>query len=67
MGARRGRPGRVFHHTPPLLRPARDLFFDHTPFLQKVVGDTNPSEINKQLALIEDLGEAAARYPLSGI
>jgi 2-polyprenyl-6-methoxyphenol hydroxylase-like FAD-dependent oxidoreductase len=46
--------GKVFHHTPPLLRPVRDLFFDHTPFLQKVVGDTNPSEINKQLALIED-------------
>jgi len=46
--------GKVFHHTPPLLRPVRDLFFDHTPFLQKVVGDTNPNEINKQLALIED-------------
>ena len=46
--------GKVFHHAPPPLRPVRDLFFDHTPFLQKVVGDTNPSEINKQLALIED-------------
>ena len=46
--------GKVFHHTPLLLRPVRDLFFDHTPFLQKVVGDTNPKEINKQLALIED-------------
>jgi hypothetical protein len=28
--------------------------FDHTPCLQKVVGDTNPVEINKQLALITD-------------
>lgn len=46
--------GRIFHHTPRLLRPARDLVFDHTPFLQKVAGDTNPSEINKQLALIVD-------------
>ena len=46
--------GKVFHHTPAPLRPVRDLFFDHTSFLQKVVGDTNPSEINKQLALIED-------------
>jgi 2-polyprenyl-6-methoxyphenol hydroxylase-like FAD-dependent oxidoreductase len=46
--------GKVFHHTPAPLRPVRDLFFDHTPFLQKVVGDTNPREINKQLALIED-------------
>jgi 2-polyprenyl-6-methoxyphenol hydroxylase-like FAD-dependent oxidoreductase len=46
--------GKVFHHTPALLRPVRDFVFDHTPFLQKVAGDTNPKEINKQLALIED-------------
>ena len=46
--------GKIFHHTPRLLRPARDLFFDYTPFLQKVAGDTNPKEINKQLALIND-------------
>ena len=36
------------------LQPLRDFVFDHTPFLQKVVGDTNPGEINKQLALITD-------------
>lgn len=46
--------GKVFHHTPRLLQPVRDFVFDHTPFLQKVAGDTNPREINKQLALIED-------------
>jgi 2-polyprenyl-6-methoxyphenol hydroxylase-like FAD-dependent oxidoreductase len=46
--------GRIFHHTPRPLRPLRDLVFDHTPFLQKVVGDSNPQEIIKQLALIED-------------
>lgn len=46
--------GKIFHHTPRLLQPARDLVFDHTPFLQKVAGDTNPNEINKQLALIND-------------
>ncbi|WP_433782164.1 FAD-dependent oxidoreductase [Actinomycetospora sp. CA-101289] len=46
--------GQMFHHTPRLLQPLRDLVFDHTPFLQKVVGDTNPAEINKQLALITD-------------
>ncbi|MFJ8107191.1 FAD-dependent oxidoreductase [Streptomyces sp. NPDC096132] len=46
--------GKIFHHTPALLRPLRDLVFDHTPFLQMVAGDTNPKEINKQLALIED-------------
>jgi hypothetical protein len=28
--------------------------FDHTPFLQKVAGDSNPKMISRQLALIED-------------
>ncbi|MDW8804180.1 NAD(P)/FAD-dependent oxidoreductase [Streptomyces scabiei] len=46
--------GKVFHHTPALLRPVRDFVFDHTPLLQKVAGDTNPREIQKQLALIQD-------------
>jgi 2-polyprenyl-6-methoxyphenol hydroxylase-like FAD-dependent oxidoreductase len=46
--------GKIFHHTPRLLQPVRDLVFDHTPFLQKVAGDSNPREINKQLALIGD-------------
>ena len=46
--------GKVFHHAPAPLRPLRDFVFDHTPFLQKVAGDSNPREINKQLALIED-------------
>jgi 2-polyprenyl-6-methoxyphenol hydroxylase-like FAD-dependent oxidoreductase len=46
--------GRIFHHAPAPLRPIRDFVFDHTPFLQKVAGNTNPREINKQLSLIED-------------
>ena len=46
--------GKVFHHAPAPLRPVRDFVFDHTPFLQKVAGDSNPREINMQLALIED-------------
>jgi 2-polyprenyl-6-methoxyphenol hydroxylase-like FAD-dependent oxidoreductase len=46
--------GKVFHHAPAALRPIRDLVFDHTPFLQKMAGDSNPREINQQLALIED-------------
>lgn len=46
--------GRIFHHIPRPLRPLRDFVFDHTPFLQKVVGDSNPREILKQLALIKD-------------
>ncbi len=45
--------GKIFHHTPRLLQPLRDLILDRTPLLQKVVGDNNPREINKQLALIE--------------
>jgi 2-polyprenyl-6-methoxyphenol hydroxylase-like FAD-dependent oxidoreductase len=45
--------GKVFHHTPATLRPVRDFVFDRTPFLQKVAGDSNPREINKQLALID--------------
>jgi 2-polyprenyl-6-methoxyphenol hydroxylase-like FAD-dependent oxidoreductase len=46
--------GKVFHHTPAPLRPIRDFVFDHTPFLQKMAGDSKPREINKQLALIAD-------------
>jgi len=46
--------GKVFHYSPALLRPVRDFIFDHTPLLQKVAGDTNPREIRKQLALIQD-------------
>ncbi|MFD8726246.1 FAD-dependent oxidoreductase [Streptomyces sp. NPDC059629] len=46
--------GKLFHHTPAPLRPVRDLILDHTPLLQKVAGDTNPREIQKQLALIQD-------------
>ncbi|WP_028659836.1 FAD-dependent oxidoreductase [Nocardioides insulae] len=45
--------GKIFHHTPALLRPLRDFVMDRTPFLQKVVGDASPGEIMKQLALIE--------------
>ncbi|WP_294253799.1 NAD(P)/FAD-dependent oxidoreductase [uncultured Sphingomonas sp.] len=46
--------GRMFHHLPAPLRPIRDLVFDHTPFLQKMVGDDMPSHIVAQLAEIED-------------
>jgi 2-polyprenyl-6-methoxyphenol hydroxylase-like FAD-dependent oxidoreductase len=46
--------GKIFHHAPAPLRPVRDFVFDHTPFLQKMAGDSNPREINKQLELIGD-------------
>ena len=51
--------GQVFHHAPAPLRPLRDILLDHTPFLQKVVGDTSPGEIVGQLAMID---EAEARF-----
>lgn len=46
--------GWMFHRIPRVLRPLRDLVFDHTPLLQKVVGDQMPSDIVAQLAEIED-------------
>ena len=42
--------GRVFHHAPAPLRPLRDYVLDHTPFLQKQVGERSPGEIIDQLA-----------------
>jgi 2-polyprenyl-6-methoxyphenol hydroxylase-like FAD-dependent oxidoreductase len=45
--------GKVFHHAPALLRPIRDAILDHTPFLQKVVGESSPGEIVAQLAAID--------------
>lgn len=45
--------GKIFHHIPAPVRPIRDLFFDHSPFLQKMIGDGTPGEILKQLDEIE--------------
>jgi hypothetical protein len=42
--------GKVFHHAPALLRPLRDFVLDHTPLLQRQVGERNPREIVAQLA-----------------
>ncbi|MCA0218520.1 MAG: FAD-dependent monooxygenase [Actinobacteria bacterium] len=52
--------GRVFHRAPALLRPLRDLVFDHTGMLQKVIGDATPGEIIAQLDEI-DHAETAFR------
>lgn len=46
--------GQVFHHAPRPLRVVRDLILDHTPLLQKVVGENSPGEIVKQLAEIDE-------------
>lgn len=45
--------GRIFHHAPAPLRPVRDAILDHTPFLQKVAGESTPGEIIKQLVGID--------------
>jgi 2-polyprenyl-6-methoxyphenol hydroxylase-like FAD-dependent oxidoreductase len=41
--------GKVFHHAPAPLRPLRDFLLDHTPLLQRQVGERNPREIVAQL------------------
>ncbi|WP_426321833.1 FAD-dependent oxidoreductase [Microbacterium sp. E-13] len=41
--------GKVFHHAPAPLRPLRDFVLDHTPLLQKQVGEKSPGEIVAQL------------------
>lgn len=46
--------GRMFHHLAAPLRPIRDFVFDHSPLLQKMVGDEMPAHILSQLAEIED-------------
>ena len=46
--------GWAFHRLPRPLRPLRDLVYDHTPLLQKVIGDDTPKHILKQLAEIDD-------------
>jgi 2-polyprenyl-6-methoxyphenol hydroxylase-like FAD-dependent oxidoreductase len=49
------RLGKIFHHIPAPVRPLRDLFFDRSGFLQKVIGDGTPGEILKQLDEIDDI------------
>ena len=45
--------GIMFHRLPAFLRPLRDLVFDHTPLLQKVIGDAMPAQILSQLDEID--------------
>lgn len=59
------RLGSVFHHTPVPLRPIRDFVLDHTPMLQKQVGEKSPAEILEQLAEIDQV-EGAFRAVVSG-
>jgi 6-hydroxynicotinate 3-monooxygenase len=56
--------GKLFHRTPRLLRPVRDFVFDHTPLLQKVVGDETPNHILMQLQEIAEQQRTAVRTSL---
>ena len=51
--------GKVFHHVPGPLRRVRDAVFDHTPLLQKLIGESNPKEI---LAQLEDIERAEQQF-----
>ncbi len=52
--------GVLFHRLPAWLRPARDLIFDHTPLLQKVIGDQMPADILSQLDEIDKVEQRRA-------
>lgn len=56
--------GKLFHHTPAFLRPLRDIVLDHTPLLQRTVGDAMPGHILKQLDEIEELPQVGAAVSL---
>ncbi|MET9084914.1 NAD(P)/FAD-dependent oxidoreductase [Streptomyces sp. NPDC004237] len=51
--------GQLFHHAPAPLRVVRDAILDHTPLLQKVVGDASPAQILKQL---DEIDHAEKRF-----
>ncbi len=46
--------GKLFHHAPAALRPLRDFVLDHTPLLQKQIGERSPGEIVAQLRAMGD-------------
>ncbi|MBD7994938.1 FAD-dependent monooxygenase [Arthrobacter sp. Sa2CUA1] len=50
--------GKAFHHAPAALRPIRDFLLDHTPLLQRQVGEKSPGEIVAQL---HEMGTGLAR------
>jgi 6-hydroxynicotinate 3-monooxygenase len=52
--------GIMFHRLPAWLAPARDFVFDHTPLLQKVIGEATPGQILSQLAEIDKVEAARA-------
>jgi len=49
---------------PRLLQPLRDLLLDHTPLLQKMIGDALPGQILTQLDEIEDPAPRQSLYTI---
>ena len=47
--------GFMFHRLPAPLRPLRDFIYDHTPLLQKVIGEATPGQILSQLREIDEV------------
>ena len=58
--------GFMFHRLPKTLRPLRDLVYDRTPLLQKVVGDATPAHILAQLEEIDAAERRLAGRVVSG-
>ncbi|MFZ0089298.1 MAG: FAD-dependent monooxygenase [Solirubrobacteraceae bacterium] len=59
--------GVMFHRAPAWLAPLRDAIFDHTPLLQKVIGEATPGQILSQLDEIDAVEARRAAAPtLSG-
>jgi 6-hydroxynicotinate 3-monooxygenase len=58
--------GLMFHHAPSWLAPVRDLIFDHTPLLQKVIGEATPGQILSQLEEIDKV-EATRGAPAQAV
>jgi 6-hydroxynicotinate 3-monooxygenase len=60
--------GIMFHRLPAWLAPVRDLVFDHTPLLQKVIGEATPGQILSQLdeiSAVEARRAGAAAAPVA--
>ncbi|SHN19232.1 FAD-dependent monooxygenase [Cryptosporangium aurantiacum] len=57
--------GKVSHYTPKPLRPLRDAMLNHTPLLQKAVGEATPGEILDQIAEVDRAEAAFTTRPIS--
>ena len=58
--------GMMFHRAPPWLAPVRDLVFDRTPLLQKVIGEATPGQILSQLGEIDAVEARRAAAATTG-